>query len=207
MRPCLGGRIGRLGKPSGYHHGDLREALIDTAMELAERAGPESVSLRAAARAAGVSATAPYAHFDDRDALLAAACARGIGQLTTAIAACIDQAPKPQAMSAFSHAFVEFGLRRPGFYRLLFVAPYIQQAPVGCDLHRAAKAAFDLLLTLFDPDLDDDQRRRLAMRLLTGLHGLILAEQALILPDAPRVDPGGLVDDLVNALLASSRDR
>jgi len=59
-------------KKTSYHHGNLRRALLDATLKIVERDGPEGFTLRGTARAAGVSAGAPYHHFSDKDALLAA---------------------------------------------------------------------------------------------------------------------------------------
>ena len=64
-----------------YHHGDLRKTLLDAAVEHIDREGTEGLSLRALAREAGVSATAPYRHFDSRQALLAALATEGFREL------------------------------------------------------------------------------------------------------------------------------
>ena len=61
-----------------YHHGDLRAALLQAAGEILEKEGLEALSLREAARRAGVSHNAPYRHFPDRDSLLAALVAQGV---------------------------------------------------------------------------------------------------------------------------------
>ena len=64
-------------KRRGYHHGNLREALIDTALSLISQKGPAGFTIAEAARAAGVSPAAPYRHFKDRDALIADVAERG----------------------------------------------------------------------------------------------------------------------------------
>src|SRR5437773_11673714 len=61
----------------GYHHGNLREALIQAALDLIAKKGPAGFTFADAARSAGVSAAAPYRHFRDRDALIADVARRG----------------------------------------------------------------------------------------------------------------------------------
>nr|MDP9179551.1 TetR/AcrR family transcriptional regulator [Gemmatimonadota bacterium] len=68
-----------------YHHGDLRQALVDAAIELLRKSGPEALTLRGAARAAGVSQAAPYRHFKDRRALVAAVADDGFRRLRLAM--------------------------------------------------------------------------------------------------------------------------
>jgi AcrR family transcriptional regulator len=71
----------------GYHHGNLKEVLIATALELIGAKGPGAFTFADAARSAGVSPAAPYRHFRDRDALVAAVAHRGYRQLETVLAA------------------------------------------------------------------------------------------------------------------------
>ena len=68
-----------------YHHGDLRDALVQAALQEAERGGPEAVSISALAKKLGVSQPAPYKHFADREALLAAAAAEAFRQLNATL--------------------------------------------------------------------------------------------------------------------------
>ena len=79
-----------------YHHGQLREALIVAAVELARTAGPEAVVLRAAARAANVSHNAAYRHFEDRDALLRAVCGRCMSELAARMEPAWPRCPAPR---------------------------------------------------------------------------------------------------------------
>src|SRR5215208_5503789 len=76
-------RAPRAGPPAErpYHHGDLRRALLDASLELLRDGGPEALTLRGAARAAGVSQTAPYRHFADRAALIAGVAEDGFRRL------------------------------------------------------------------------------------------------------------------------------
>lgn len=78
-----------------YHHGDLRAACLRAARELLEEDGSAGLSLRAVARRAGVSATAPYRHFADRDALVSAVAAQGYRELAEHLAAAHPRLPRP----------------------------------------------------------------------------------------------------------------
>lgn len=105
-----------------YHHGDLRAALLTAAIESLE-AG-ESFSLRAVARRAGVSPTAPYRHFADREALESAVAVKGFKDLRedlrTALADAEHPAEPDKVISALGVAYVAFALRRPAVFRLMF---------------------------------------------------------------------------------------
>lgn len=102
----------------GYHHGDLRAALLTTAMQMLEQG--EQFSLRAVARKAGVSPTAPYRHFADRDALESALAAQGLRDLNAELIQG-DALPKTVAeLAELGVAYVDFALRRPALFRLMF---------------------------------------------------------------------------------------
>lgn len=103
---------------SGYHHGDLRAALLTTAMRLLEAGEP--FSLRAIAREAGVSPTAPYRHFADRDALESALAAQGLRDLKADLIEGRHLPTEPDELGEFAVTYVEFALRRPALFRLMF---------------------------------------------------------------------------------------
>ncbi|MGW4633857.1 TetR/AcrR family transcriptional regulator [Nocardia sp. NPDC004415] len=103
---------------SGYHHGDLRASLLATAMHMLEAGEP--FSLRAVARAAGVSPTAPYRHFADRDALESALAAQGLRDLKADLLEGRQLPSAPADLGDFAVAYVEFALRRPALFRLMF---------------------------------------------------------------------------------------
>ena len=132
-------------KPA-YHHGDLRAALVEAGLAiLAEGGDAAGLSLREAARRAGVSAMAPYRHFTDKDALLAAIAAIGFERLAEAQRAA-DDAPSPAAaMKAQGVAYIAFALEHPALFRLMFGAA---RPSMGDDaLAAAAKSSFDLLVS------------------------------------------------------------
>src|ERR1700757_2284011 len=79
-----------------YHHGNLREALLEPAIRLTAEAGPAAFTLREVARRAGVSHNAPYRHFHDKDDLLAAVAAEGYNELTAAMTAAGAAATSPR---------------------------------------------------------------------------------------------------------------
>ena len=103
---------------SGYHHGDLRAALLATAMRMLE--ADEPFSLRAVAREAGVSPTAPYRHFTDRDALESALAAQGLRDLKADLTTAGDLPATPADLAELAVAYVEFALRRPALFRVMF---------------------------------------------------------------------------------------
>jgi AcrR family transcriptional regulator len=115
-----GGGQGR----AGYHHGNLREALIEAALALIAENGPLGFTFAEAARQAGVSPAAPYRHFRDRDHLLADVAQQGFGHFEAALARAWDQG-RPDPMTAFCNigkAYLDFARLQPGYYAAMFTA-------------------------------------------------------------------------------------
>jgi AcrR family transcriptional regulator len=109
---------------SGYHHGNLREALIEAALALIPENGPLGFTFAEAARRAGVSPAAPYRHFRDRDQLLADIAQQGFGHFETALTAAWNQgAPDPtSAFCNLGKAYLDFARTQPGYYAAMFEA-------------------------------------------------------------------------------------
>ena len=124
---------------STYHHGHLRPALIAAARALLEERGSEAVGLREAARRVGVSPTATYRHFRDKDALLAAVAAEGFREFSAALA----QGGR-ESFLAMGAAYVEFALKRPGMFRLMF-SPLFAKRELYPEFKVAAEEAFAVL--------------------------------------------------------------
>jgi AcrR family transcriptional regulator len=138
-----------------YHHGDLRAALVSAAEKLLEKEGPAGLSVREAARQAGVSHQAPYRHFPDRDALLAALAAEGFSQL--------EKALENRSGRELGEAYVRFALAHPQRFRLMFSkgqprATYERFAAafagLGVEANVAAAAAWSLIHGLASLMLD-----------------------------------------------------
>ncbi|MFD8671556.1 TetR/AcrR family transcriptional regulator [Streptomyces seoulensis] len=108
---------------SSYHHGDLRAACLRAARELLEEDGSAGLSLRAVARRAGVSATAPYRHYADRDALVSAVAAEGYRELAEHLAAAHPDPRTPDELASVAVAYVRFALDRPAMFRVMFAEP------------------------------------------------------------------------------------
>ncbi len=108
--------------PRGYHHGNLREALIRAALELIAQKGPAGFTFAEAARWAGVSPAAPYRHFRDRDELLANVALRGFRQFEAALAKAWDGG-RPDALAALERlgrAYLDFARVEPAYYSAMF---------------------------------------------------------------------------------------
>ena len=110
--------------PRGYHHGNLKEALIRAALELIAKKGPAGFTFAEAARWAGVSPAAPYRHFRDRDELLADVARRGFEQFAAALERAWDGG-RPDPFTAFERlgkAYLDFARNEPAYYSAMFEA-------------------------------------------------------------------------------------
>ncbi|MGE5270158.1 MAG: TetR/AcrR family transcriptional regulator [Thiohalocapsa sp.] len=134
----------------GYHHGNLREALIRAALDLIAQKGPAGFTFADAARSAGVSSAAPYRHFRDREALLADVARRGF----ELFAAALDQAwngGRPDPYRAFENvgrAYLAFARNEPAHYSAMFEAGISLDADPG--LREAANRSFEVLRAASD---------------------------------------------------------
>src|SRR6185295_15922372 len=112
---------GRSG-PRGYHHGNLKEALIRAALDLIAKKGPAGFTFAEAARWAGVSPAAPYRHFRDRDELLPDVARRGFEKFADALTVAWDDA-RPDPLTAFERmgkAYLAFARNEPAYYSAMF---------------------------------------------------------------------------------------
>jgi len=131
-------RWGKRGQAArGYHHGNLKEALVRAALELIAEKGPAGFTFADAARWAGVSPAAPYRHFRDRDALLSDVARRGFEEFATALAKAWDEG-KPDVMTAFDRlgkTYLTFARNEPAYYSAMF------EAGVALDTDRELREA------------------------------------------------------------------
>ena len=106
----------------GYHHGNLKEALLQAALNLIAQKGAAGFTFADAARMAGVSPAAPYRHFRDRDELLSSIAQRGFEQFEAQLTAAWDDG-RPDTVTAFErvgHAYLAFARNEPAFYSAMF---------------------------------------------------------------------------------------
>ena len=130
-----------------YHHGNLREALLEASIQLIGEVGPTAFTLREVARRAGVSHNAPYRHFQDKSALLAAVAAQGYDELTEAMTKAAGQQVNPRdRLKQAGLAYIAFALRRPEHFTVMFDAPLPPQEHPDATL--ASKRSFSVLLDL-----------------------------------------------------------
>jgi AcrR family transcriptional regulator len=132
------------GKGGRYHHGDLRRALLDAALELVKEHGPSGITLREAARRAGVTHAAPYRHFADKEALLAALAEEGFRRLRAEVEAAIAEAGGLSRSEAIGVAYVRFARKNPSQFRVMFGSEVGDKRRYP-SLMQADQAVFDLL--------------------------------------------------------------
>jgi AcrR family transcriptional regulator len=154
-------------KPA-YHHGDLANALITAALEAVEQAGPDAVSLRELAQTLGVSRAAPYRHFEDRDALLAAVAARGFEDLNVGYEAALA-APGDgrEKLRYASRVYLDFAKRRPGLFRLMFDSDFLGRDHPPEVLLGPADKAYHLLWQAMEAAYPDADARTIKARTIT----------------------------------------
>src|SRR6478672_11697404 len=194
-----------------YHHGDLRDALVQAALQQAELGGPEAINISALAKILGVSQPAPYKHFADRETLLEAVAAEAFHQFTATLRDTIATPSKRSKLSRLAQATLEFGLRRNGIYRLMFASRTVACAAKGSELHDATRRTFSLVIEALEAPAVGYLRERQALKIWAALHGVVmLAEQGLFTGEAAHATREELVEDFVSetkaALAAAIKD-
>lgn len=160
-----------------YHHGDLRRGLIDAALALVAEGSLADLSLREVARRAGVTYGAPYHHFADKSALLAAVARQGFEELVSELERAAARKTTLQAeLLAMAEAYIAFAMAHASHYRVMFL-PGVKQSLDADELHAAADRAFGLLQArVARAKLEESERahQMLAMTIWAALHGLSL---------------------------------
>jgi len=163
---------------SSYHHGNLRNELLDTAAAQLADEGVEDLSLRALARAVGVSQTAPYRHFRDKNELLAALATRGYHVLLTDLEAAGRRAGASpiEQMYAFAHSYVNYAINNPDLFKLMF-GPALQPLTGFPELHQASRDTYELVRNIMRRGIEQgifrgEDDHYLANAGWSGIHGL-----------------------------------
>jgi AcrR family transcriptional regulator len=196
----------------GYHHGDLRETLLAAALESIAAEGTEKLSLRALARAAGVSPTAPYRHFPSKTCLLAALITRGFVAMRIRIEEARDAAgaTPEERLQAVGLAYVRFALDNPTSYHLMFSTVLVDFSAYD-DLRQAADAAYGVVLDVLAEVLAENrtanvtlsQAGAVAWSAVHGVSSLLLfgrRKQAPRNERSPLTSLAGLEEDTATAL-------
>src|SRR3954447_5324623 len=156
--------------PRGYHHGNLKEALIHAALELIAKKGPAGFTFAEAARFAGVSPAAPYRHFRDRDELLADVARRGFEQFAIALErAWNGGTPEPfAAFERLGQGYLEIARTEPAYYSAMFEAGVPHD--ISAELTAAGDRAFGVIRTASETLIGRMPPSRRPPALMVALH-------------------------------------
>jgi AcrR family transcriptional regulator len=142
-----------------YHHGDLRRALIDQALRTIDKLGVEGLTLRGVGDALGVSRTALYRHFSDKQALVAAVAREGFRTLRLALVDAWERKGRGRAgFEAMAEAYLQFAVAHPAHYRVMF-GRFVESGARDPELIEEAKAAFQALVDALVEQQRDGQVR------------------------------------------------
>ncbi|WP_296578662.1 TetR/AcrR family transcriptional regulator [Phreatobacter sp.] len=188
-----------LSERRGYHHGNLREALLEAARRLIAARGPAGFTLSDAAKLAGVSPAAPYRHFKDREALLKEIAVAGFEALGRRLRAAAE-AGGPDGFVAMGRAYLAFAREEPAYYAAMFNTGHPGGGGSGDD------PGFAALQQAVGRSIgsDDPRRVKVAATLVFALtHGLasLSAPGSIAMPGGLD-DPERMLDIGVHALLA-----
>jgi len=186
----------------GYHHGNLREALLDGTRDLVAERGPQGFTLSEAARRAGVSPSAPYRHFRDRDEVLAELCRRGFalfGQRLQAAAASV--AAPAEALHRMGPAYLAFAREQPGYYAAMFAFRPSRSGEPPDPVRQEPPAVLAQAIAAVLPPGGPDPRL-VALQVWALSHGVAMLERAGLPPPGSGAPPAERVlDSGVAALL------
>jgi len=198
-----------------YHHGDLRNQLLAASIDLLAAGGVDALTLREAARRAGVSHGAPYRHFADREALLDAIAAEGFTRMAAVMRQAVDRAGDDPAaqLLALGRAYVRFALDNPAQLQVLFRGTKAERDAVPA-VAAAGLAAFEVPLGVVRSGQerglvvagDAEQQAQVAWALVHGIATLVTGGQTTVDPDDPE-SLDRLIGDAIAALWAGLRAR
>lgn len=164
---------------NSYHHGDLKNALIKAGVEILTKEGLDGLSLRKVARKAGVSHSAPYAHFPDKQALIAAIATEGHNHIYAKINSLVEQYPDSplKQLVKTACAYLDFGMEEPDLFRITFsgVVEHERDYPALVEMtQKNFSLITDIVLRckevgIFGPEPED----LLAQSLWGSVHGMI----------------------------------
>ena len=164
-----------MSKHKPYHHGDLKEAVIaEGLMRVCANSDPQSLSLREIARVLGVSATALYRHFPDKEGMLGAIASRGFSMLRESQVKAVE-AGKGDPLIEAGRAYVHFAFQYPALFRMIFAYPIDQTLPFETPPEESAAGIFAQAVAGRLPGKPSKDERYIAeLRAWAQLHGLTM---------------------------------
>ena len=175
-------------KQGRFHHGNLRQALIDGALLILSKEGAAAITLREVARRAGVTHAAPYRHFDGKEALLAAVAEEGFVQLKRDMESATGGGDALDRLYRYGEAYIRFALKNPAHYRLMYGPEFAHRAAHPA-LQEASRQAFSLLIAavrdaVAQKLVGDGDPIHVALTTWSTVHGLSLLIMDRQLDDA-----------------------
>ena len=174
-----------------YHHGNLKQELIDCACKLCERDGYTKLSIRTLAKESGVSQTAPYRHFETKEALYASVAKDGFNKLSKAIHVDVDKKVTKKQIVDMAIKYIEFGLKNANTYDLMFGTAVGNFAEYP-ELLESANSSYENFRSSFS-QLANDSDEVIAFKCITlwsMVHGLVgILRKAQVVADEPIVNP------------------
>ena len=174
-----------------YHHGNLKQELIDCACRLCERDGYTKLSIRTLAKESGVSQTAPYRHFETKEALYASVAKDGFNKLSKAIHVDVDKKVTKKQIVDMAIKYIEFGLKNANTYDLMFGTAVGNFAEYP-ELLESANSSYENFRSSFS-QLANDSDEVIAFKCITFwsmVHGLVgILRKAQVVADEPMVNP------------------
>ena len=159
----------------GYHHGNLREALLEGARQLIAERGPHGFTLTEAARRAGVSPSAPYRHFKDREEVLQELSRRGFAQFGRTLQSAAAGARDPaEALQRLGPAYLAFAREEPGYYAAMFA--FQGPSPEDGEMRAPFEALTGTISALLPGGGHDP--RQVALQVWALSHGMAMLERA-----------------------------
>lgn len=194
-----------MSETSAYHHGDLKRALIDTALELLREDPEKAISLRALARRAGVSPGAPYYHFKDKLGVLAAVAEEGWQVLNEALEGVEAQGDDVQEqLLEMGRVYLRFGLGHPAHYGVMFDKQYQDEARFESLHERSERSLIGLIASLSglrgEPP-ESPELMGIAISIWALLHGFLTLWNQGVLQHKPYMPQ---IDALIDAIAASA---
>jgi AcrR family transcriptional regulator len=192
---------------SGYHHGDLRAALIDAGLQLTRAGGPEALTIREATRRVGVSPNAAYRHFADREALLAEVATAIQLRMAARMLASVRRRGSAELLRAVGIGYIKFALDEPGWFAVAFFGAVASDQTASAAPFQALVEALDAMVDA--GALSPERRDGAEWPCFSAVHGF--AELALRGPlrYASRREvellAGRTVDDMIAGVTAAAQ--
>ncbi|MEK4032998.1 TetR/AcrR family transcriptional regulator [Methylocystis sp. IM3] len=192
----------------GYHHGSLRQALVDAGVELLAEGGPSALTLTEAARRAGVTSAAPYRHFSGRDALLSEIARQGFETFGEKIEAAWDDGrPDAQAaMRAMCRAYLAFAREETGLYAAMFgQAATLADPQAGGAADHALEILWRAVVAwLQQAGAAAQGARHVALQIWAVAHGVAMLTISGHFDPARTADPATVLEGAVEGVMAAA---